>query len=182
MTFAAPLHDSGTQHHRLKHLHHGFGYDLIAAHRLRDGTVIACVVATAENGNVAFSAVKHHAFFQHRHALELLQLPDRVAGLKCAGDIEFRIHRVEAAVKLNRLYPDIGAGNFRTLDADIVGLRNQLFPDSGQEYAGILKTVSVTAGVQNSSGLDPISFPCRKRSALPGKSVISHKIGSSLQY
>jgi hypothetical protein len=97
------------------------------------------------------------------------------ADLKGKSHVKLDIDRVKAAIELNGIGLDIGAAKLGAFYAHVVGAGDQILAHGGQEYANVLKAISVTAGIQNARGLDAEALTTGRRTRT-GKSGISHRI------
>lgn len=155
----AGLQHPAAQGDGVYHLHHGGGYGALLVAGLRFGTEAGTVTATAEDADIALSAVQHHLLFQHGDAVELLGTVPMDAGLKDELDKETDGDGVETPVELYRVNADVGPGDAAILYPYLVGGLDQILAHIGQEHTHILKAIPVTAGVQDAGCLDTDRLP-----------------------
>ena len=165
-------------------LYHCRGNILLATAELRDGAEVGRVGVAAENADVAFAAVKNDVLFYDGDAVKLLGPSGAYAGLEGQLDIKANGYGIKTAVETNGIDPHIRPCDARILDTNGRSMFYDFIPDIGKENANVLKAISVTAGIENTVGLDTDHIPipracCGRRTAR--KSVFGHKI-SILQY
>jgi hypothetical protein len=181
-TIRLDLGYTGVQNDGIYDFYHCRGNILLAAAKLGNCAEVGRFGVTAENADIAFAAVKNNILFDNGDAVKFLGPSGAYASLEGQLDIKANGHGIKTAVETDGIDPHKRPRDARILDADGRSMFYDFIPDIGKENANVLKTISVTAGVQNAAGLDTDHIPracCGRRTAR--KSVFGHKI-SILQY
>lgn len=158
----------------IHHLYNGNGHVLGGAAGIGNGAVIGRVGIALENADVALASVQDHLLLHDGDALKFLTASAAQTSLEHDLDIEFDGNRIKASVESYRIDPDICPGNTRAFGSDIGGMLQNIVSEVGKQNFYVLKAVSVSAGIENSIGLNADHFRSR-RIAIRGtarKSVI----------
>ena len=118
------------------------------------GAILRTADGAGVGGGVGVAAIKNDALLQNRNALHFLRATAAHTSLTGHPDIESDRHRVEAAIELNRVNPDVRPQNFRALGTDGSGTLQNFVSEIRQIHAHILITVAIPTGIQNAIGLD----------------------------
>lgn len=120
------------------------------AAKLGGGTEIRAVTYALEYTYVALASVKYYSLFKHSHSLKFLTLSSAQARLKGYFNVELYTDRIKASVKSYGVYAYIGPRYTSAFCTNIRGMFDYFVAEIGQNDLYVLKTISVTAGVQNS--------------------------------
>lgn len=136
------------------------------------GTEAVCLGFALEYADIAFASEEDHFLFHNSHTVKLPHIAGADAGFKYDFYVDFNAELIKSAVKGNIVDVDIGPQHLCVLGSDNRCPFDDFLTAAGQIYFYVLIAVLVTAGIENTVGVDAdhVSFPVLTERI----SVISH--------
>ena len=168
------------QNQGIHHLYDADGHVLRGTAGLGERAIVRRIGIALEDAYVALSAVENDSLLHHGNSVKLLASSAAQASLKADFDIELDGNGVKAAIEFYGIDSDIGPGDAGVSCADIGGMLQQLVSVVGQNHLNVLKTVPITAGIQNAIGINANRFAHGIMiGSITAQSVIRHVYKSS---